>query len=114
MESLKFRKDLTLSALRGDVDVALLAKHGITLDPLTNSTEVTNLFRNTVMELEHLVKLNLLSAVEGHVRYDFAIRINNSRTDSLSICFQDLFSSAKNQAKEGAIPGEPGNSCRMG
>lgn len=100
MESLKFKKDMVLSALRGDVDGALLAEHGITLDPLTASTEVTDLFSNTVMELENLVKLNLLSAVEGHIRYDFAIRINNSRTDPLSNSFKALLSSAKNQAKK--------------
>ncbi|HIJ85165.1 MAG: hypothetical protein HW380_1608 [Magnetococcales bacterium] len=108
IESLEFKKDLILSALRGDVDVTLLAKHGITLDPLTTSTEVTDLFSNTVTELENLVKLNLLSAVEGHVRYDFAIRINNSRTDPLSICFKNLFFSAKNQAKKVQFQGGQG------
>lgn len=108
MESLKFKKDLTLSALLGDIDVFLLERHGITLDPSTSSTEITNLFHNTIMELENLVKFNLLSAVEGHVRYDFAIRINNSRTDPLSICFQTLFTSAKNKAEKVPFQGDQG------
>lgn len=108
MDSLRFKKYLILSFLRGDVDVAILANHGITLDPLTSSTEVTSLFNDTVRELENLVKFNLLSAAEGHIRYDFAVRINNNRTDSLSASFATLFASIGSQAKRVRFQGNQG------
>jgi hypothetical protein len=107
-ERLQFKKDLILSFLRGDVDGSVLSAHGISISPLTSSSDVTLEFNQAMRELDYLVKFNLLSSVEGHARYDFAVRINNGGTDPLSTRFSRLYGSQGSTAKKVQYQGSGG------
>lgn len=108
LSSLRLMETLVLAVFQGDVKMDGLPDLGIGIDLYESSEEVIVRLRSATQELANLVKFNLLSSAEGHIRYDFAVRINNNRADFLSQRFAILYTSARNRAGKVRFQGDHG------
>ncbi|MBF0097966.1 MAG: hypothetical protein HQM04_13630 [Magnetococcales bacterium] len=95
---LESRKNSVLAALGNNKNEDALVAIGLETVRFASPDELRIFFDDLISELENLVKLDLLSVTEGHIRYDFATRINNNNQDPITSTFITLLSNSRHGA----------------
>lgn len=92
---LESRRNLILGELGiNDLENAL-ASFNLESVRFASPDEIRNFYDKLIDELENLVKLDFLSSAEGHIRYDFATRINNSNQHPITSTFSRLLAASR-------------------
>ncbi|MBF0137223.1 MAG: hypothetical protein H7833_08730 [Magnetococcus sp. DMHC-1] len=105
LKSLNFRKNYFIMACLGKIDMDALENFDIGIDLFETPTSY---FDSLVTELENLIKFNLLSAIEGRIRHNLAVRINDKQNNFMSGQFAVLHAHAHNQAAKISFQGKQG------
>ncbi|MBF0155422.1 MAG: hypothetical protein HQL64_16935 [Magnetococcales bacterium] len=92
---LEVRKNWILEEMGKNDPTFSLTDMGLETMRGATPNQIRDYFDTLIEELENLVKLALLSSAEGHIRYDFANRINNNDQHPLTKQFSALLVASK-------------------
>ncbi|MBF0416076.1 MAG: hypothetical protein HQL79_09955 [Magnetococcales bacterium] len=92
---LESRKNVVLGTL-GSAELGnVLSAMDLETVRFASPDEICKFFNGLVDELENLVTFDYLSITEGHIRYDFATRINNRDPHPITSCFVNLLAKSR-------------------